>query len=130
MRVIEIHTHTHTHTNNEIPKTLDEILLNLETSIDTHTHTHTHTEATELLHQWLESDSLPVEVDIPSTLSSHTCVCCVVSRMVTSDDNPPMILTCGHILCKACLQRMSKNRLKCPICPQVMSLHQVKRAFF
>ena len=68
--------------------------------------------------EWTTQDELPVEIALPRSMIFHPIFVCPVSKEQTTDDNPPMMMPCGHVVAKESLQRLSKGgRFKCPYCP-------------
>jgi len=67
---------------------------------------------------------LPVEIELGTDFQFHTVVACPVSREQTTPDNPPMLLSCGHVISKASMLKLAKGnqRLKCPYCPSEVLL--------
>ncbi|KJE93463.1 hypothetical protein CAOG_04251 [Capsaspora owczarzaki ATCC 30864] len=68
---------------------------------------------------WTSKDELPVEIELGKDSQFHSVFACPVSREQASPENPPMMMKCGHVVCKLSLERLSKNggRFKCPYCP-------------
>lgn len=71
---------------------------------------------------WETHEELPLHVVSPTHF--HSEFCCPVSREQTDDSNPPMMLTCGHVIAKASISRIAKHRqrFKCPTCPTEQSV--------
>jgi hypothetical protein len=60
---------------------------------------------------WMKQHSeLPCEIDLGKDFKFHNIFICPVSKEVSNQhkDNPPMLLTCGHVISKNSLQRISK----------------------
>ncbi len=70
--------------------------------------------------EWNPQEELPIEVDT-SLSRFHSVFVCPVLRQQTNATNPPMIMTCGHVLSSEALTRLSRGnanyRIKCPYCP-------------
>lgn len=68
--------------------------------------------------EWTTAQELPVEMPLPSAFRFHSVFVCPVSKEQTTDENPPMMMPCGHVIAQETLARMSKgSRFKCPYCP-------------
>ncbi|KAI4146445.1 MAG: hypothetical protein LQ341_002077 [Variospora aurantia] len=68
--------------------------------------------------EWTTKHEIPVEVPLPPSYRFHSIFVCPVSKEQTTDQNPPMMMPCGHVVAKESLMRLSKNaRFKCPYCP-------------
>lgn len=66
------------------------------------------------------AEQLPVEIPLGQEFIFHSVFACPVSRDQSTRDNPPMLLPCGHCICKASIYKIAKaaNRsFKCPYCP-------------
>ncbi|KAF8819454.1 zinc finger, C3HC4 type (RING finger) domain-containing protein [Cardiosporidium cionae] len=50
--------------------------------------------------EWLRSGRIPLELDLGPRFHFHSSFTCAVSRDQTHKDNPPMLLPCGHAICK------------------------------
>ncbi|XP_051126878.1 protein RMD5 homolog [Andrographis paniculata] len=84
--------------------------------------------------EWQSMTQLPVPVDLGQEFQFHSVFVCPVSRDQASEDNPPMLLSCGHVLCKHSITKLSKNNstrpFKCPYCPSEVEAGQCKRLYF
>lgn len=82
--------------------------------------------------EWSQKDELPVEVSLAPEQRFHSVFVCPVSREQGREDNPPMIMPCGHVVCRESLMRLSKNggKFKCPYCPSESTPAQARRVFF
>lgn len=68
--------------------------------------------------EWTTQNELPVEIPLPSQYHFHSIFVCPVSKEQTTDENPPMMIPCGHVIAKESLDKLSKGvRFKCPYCP-------------
>ncbi|KAL0223580.1 hypothetical protein P9112_002970 [Eukaryota sp. TZLM1-RC] len=65
------------------------------------------------------------EFDIGELASGlHNVFVCPVSKDQASEENPPILLSCNHVICKQTMERImmqgsSSRRFKCPICQSV-----------
>ncbi|SBT87186.1 zinc finger, C3HC4 type, putative [Plasmodium malariae] len=81
----------------------------------------------------LFSNSLAVEVDLSGCFFFHSSFTCPISRDKSSKDNPPYLLTCGHAICKSCVDKIHAQRsrqFKCPMCPQYLHLLEIIPLYF
>lgn len=63
---------------------------------------------------------LPIPLELDDYFQFHSVFVCPVSKEQATEENPPMLMSCGHVLCKQPIVRMSKNlakSFKCPYCP-------------
>jgi E3 ubiquitin-protein transferase RMND5 len=77
--------------------------------------------------EWSQTDELPVrnppssldspsdfpkwQIEIPLTPENryHSIFACPVSKEQSTEQNPPMMMTCGHVITKDSLQKLSKG---------------------
>lgn len=68
--------------------------------------------------EWTSYDEQPFETPLPRRMVYHPIFVCPVLKEQTTAANPPMMLPCGHVVCREALKRMIKgSRFKCPYCP-------------
>ncbi|OJA14004.1 hypothetical protein AZE42_07006 [Rhizopogon vesiculosus] len=69
--------------------------------------------------EWSQTDELPIEIPLAPENRYHSIFACPVSKEQSTDKNPPMMMTCGHVISKDSLQKLCKSngRVKCPYCP-------------
>ncbi|KAK1262447.1 hypothetical protein QJS04_geneDACA001073 [Acorus gramineus] len=83
--------------------------------------------------EWMMMKQLPVPVDLGSEFQFHSIFVCPVSRDQASEENPPMLMPCGHALCKQSIVKLSKNStrpFKCPYCPVESTVSQCRQLYF
>ncbi|CRH03144.1 zinc finger, C3HC4 type, putative [Plasmodium relictum] len=79
------------------------------------------------------SNSLAIEVDLSGCFFFHSSFTCPISRDISSKDNPPYLLTCGHAICKNCVDKIHAQRsrqCKCPMCPQYLHILEIIPLYF
>ncbi|KAF8136310.1 CTLH/CRA C-terminal to lish motif domain-containing protein [Boletus edulis] len=88
--------------------------------------------------EWSQSGELPVccssdiEIPLPPENRYHSIFACPVSKDQSTEQNPPMMMTCGHVITKDSLQKLSKvnGRVKCPYCPTESMQGNAVRVYF
>ncbi|KAJ2546746.1 hypothetical protein IWW35_004899 [Coemansia sp. RSA 1878] len=89
--------------------------------------------------EWSQQNELAVEVPLPDDMRFHSVFACPVSKEQATAENPPMMMPCGHVVCKASLDKLARGvrpgavasgRFKCPYCPGMSSLTDAKRVYF
>ncbi|KAJ2843399.1 hypothetical protein J3B02_005279 [Coemansia erecta] len=89
--------------------------------------------------EWSQQNELAVEVPLPDSMRFHSVFACPVSKEQATPDNPPMAMPCGHVICKASLEKLARGvrpgtvasgRFKCPYCPVMSSLTDAKKVYF
>ena len=83
---------------------------------------------------WTTKQELPVEIELPENLRFHSIFVCPVSKEQTTEENPPMMLPCGHVVANNSLRSLCKDSpnhtFKCPYCPMDSTQTQAKRVYF
>ncbi|TFK54937.1 hypothetical protein OE88DRAFT_1653512 [Heliocybe sulcata] len=82
--------------------------------------------------EWSQTDELPIEIPLPPENRYHSIFACPVSKEQSTDQNPPVMMACGHVIAKDSLQKLSRNggRIKCPYCPVESSASAGLRVYF
>lgn len=82
--------------------------------------------------EWGSMKEFPFPLDLCREFQFHSVFVCPVLREQGSDDNPPMLLPCGHVLSKQSTVKLSKNSsrsFKCPYCPFEALASECKRLY-
>ncbi|KAK4799435.1 hypothetical protein SAY86_024800 [Trapa natans] len=84
--------------------------------------------------EWQAMMHLPVPVDLGNEFQFHSIFVCPVSRDQGSEENPPMLLPCGHAICNQSIMKLSKSNspenFKCPYCKADVSVTQCRQLHF
>ncbi|KAK1613628.1 hypothetical protein QYE76_019145 [Lolium multiflorum] len=83
--------------------------------------------------EWQAMKQLPVPIDIGPEFQYHSVFVCPVLREQSSDENPPMLMPCGHAVSKQSIMKLSKSSsrtFKCPYCPSEAVASQCKQLRF
>ncbi|KAF7556639.1 hypothetical protein G7046_g6234 [Stylonectria norvegica] len=81
--------------------------------------------------EWTTQNELAFETPLPESMIYHPIFVCPVSKEQTTEQNPAMMLTCGHVICRDSLHNIAKNsRYKCPYCPTEGHLKEAVKITF
>ncbi len=83
--------------------------------------------------EWQVMKQLPVETPLENAFQFHSIFACPVSREQSTAENPPMLMNCGHVLCKQSIQKLVKGNsrtFKCPYCPLETTSAQCRQIYF
>jgi len=84
--------------------------------------------------EWTSAGELPVEIPLMDSQRYHSVFSCPISKEQGTEENPPMMMNCGHVVVKESLNRLSKGasntRFKCPYCPMESTAAQAIRVYF
>jgi hypothetical protein len=58
---------------------------------------------------WATREELPVEIPLPAENRYHSVFTCPVSKEQASERNPPMMISCGHVICMESLEKLAKS---------------------
>jgi hypothetical protein len=61
-------------------------------------------------------------------LQFHSVFACPVTREQAKPSNPPMLLSCGHVVSRDAIAGLTSHRarFKCPTCPAVQTVKDLK----
>lgn len=78
---------------------------------------------------WTTASELAFETPLPRGMVYHSIFVCPVSKEQTTDQNPPMMLPCGHVLANESLRNLvrAQHRYKCPYCPVEGALREARQ---
>lgn len=80
--------------------------------------------------EWTSQEELPAETPLPPGYQFHSIFVCPVSKEQTTDNNPPMMLPCGHVIAQETMQKLAKGaKFKCPYCPIESHPRDTRRVF-
>ncbi|KAJ3224625.1 hypothetical protein HK099_008170 [Clydaea vesicula] len=81
--------------------------------------------------EWSAAGELPVEIPLLNSQRYHSIFSCPVTKEQGSEENPPMMINCGHVVAKESLNRLSKgpSKFKCPYCPIESTASQAMRGY-
>lgn len=74
----------------------------------------------EIKCEWQNMKQLLVSMDLDKEFQFHYVFVCPVSREQATDENPPMLMTCGHVLCRQNITNLSNSAIpfNCPYCSE------------
>jgi len=81
---------------------------------------------------WNSCEELPVATDLGKDYQFHSIFVCPVTKEISTLDNPPMLLNCGHVISEHALKKIlsgNRTRFKCPYCPAEISASSSKRLY-
>ncbi|KAG0436072.1 LisH domain-containing protein C29A3.03c [Dictyocoela muelleri] len=73
-------------------------------------------------------NELPIELPIPHKMKYHSFFVCPVLKVRCGNNNMPLLLKCGHVISEKAVKEIagSNIRFKCPYCPVVSHLNDLK----
>jgi hypothetical protein len=80
--------------------------------------------------EWTTQNELPVEIPLPPAYRFHSIFVCPVSKEQSTDQNPAMMMPCGHVIAYESLQRLGKtSKFKCPYCPGESTFKDARKVY-
>ena len=77
------------------------------------------------------TNPMPTELKLDNQLMFHSTFVCPVSKEVTTPENPPVMLPCGHVISKNSVDRYLSTsfraKFKCPTCPAEVTEKETKK---
>ena len=80
-----------------------------------------------------EVSELPLEIELPEWMSSHTVFVCPVLKEETTETNKPCMLPCRHFISRLAMNKLVRgvgDEIKCPYCPGRSSYREAKEVQF
>lgn len=79
-------------------------------------------------------ENVGVSLALPDDFNYHSLIVCPVSKEVCTPDNPPVMLTCGHVISDASAKKLGQafndfgaaKKFKCPVCPEEQLYSRVR----
>lgn len=88
----------------------------------------------DISNMWQHREELPISIDLRRDLQFHSIFSCPILRQQSTENNPPMKLTCGHVISKDALTKLcvppNGNKLKCPYCPVDQAASEARQIQF
>lgn len=84
---------------------------------------------------WQLRDELPIDINLDRKLQFHSTFSCPILKLQSNEHNPPMRLTCGHVITREALSKLppvnnNSPKIKCPYCPQEQHINDAMQVHF
>ena len=66
----------------------------------------------EMLSVTKHKQELPIQIPLPDACKFHSIFCCPILKELSTPQNPPMMIPCGHVISKEAVHKLSKNLSK------------------
>ncbi len=79
------------------------------------------------------SNTLTTEIELGDEFAFHSIFACPVSRAQSTAYNPPMLLSCGHVISQVSLKNLERGyarSVKCPYCPTEQISSEAREIYF
>ena len=60
---------------------------------------------------WNKVECIPADIDLPDKYMFRSIFVCPVSKEEATPENPPMMLTCGHALCRETTKTLANRKV-------------------
>lgn len=84
----------------------------------------------------INQKELPYEIHLSNHLKFHSLFICPVTKEISTPENPPMLLSCGHVVSQNALEKMQKgnstinrDQIKCPTCPNIQNIKDAQNIY-
>lgn len=80
---------------------------------------------------WNANNDPPIEIDLGSNHRYHSVFACPILKTLSTEENPPMRLACGHVISREALNKLgTATKVKCPYCPVEQTPADARQIYF
>lgn len=78
----------------------------------------------------MKTDHLNFTLNLEDKFNYHNLIVCPVNKEICTKDNPPVLLSCGHVISDSSAKKLAKmnsrdHSFKCPICPTIQNYNNL-----